>query len=55
MHRLSHVSIAIVSAITLTQMATAADLPRKAPAYTPPPPAVFSWTGFYVGGNAGWG
>ena len=55
MHRLSHVSIAIVSAITLTQMATAADLPRKAPAYTPPPPAVFSWTGFYVSGNAGWG
>src|SRR5262249_9132535 len=31
-----------------------ADLPRKAPAYTPPPPA-FSWTGFYVGANIGWG
>ena len=35
-------------------MASAADLPRKAPVYTPSPP-VFSWTGFYVGGNVGWG
>jgi outer membrane immunogenic protein len=34
--------------------ATAADMPVKAP---PPPVAVFSWTGFYVGLNAGgaWG
>lgn len=32
--------------------AIAADLPRKAPAYTPPPP-VFNWTGFYVGGGLG--
>ena len=30
--------------------ALAADLRR--PAYTPPPP-VFSWTGFYIGGNLG--
>lgn len=30
--------------------AVAADMPLKAP----PPPA-FSWTGFYVGANAGWG
>jgi len=30
----------------------AADLPVKAPLYkAPPPPPVFSWTGFYVGGN----
>jgi outer membrane immunogenic protein len=31
---------------------------RKAPAYTPPPPApIYNWTGFYVGGNVGysWG
>jgi outer membrane immunogenic protein len=36
----------------------AADLPVKAPVYkAPPPPPVFSWTGFYVGGNVGysWG
>ena len=30
----------------------AADLPVKAP---PMPVPVFSWTGFYVGGNVGWG
>jgi outer membrane immunogenic protein len=31
--------------------AFAADLPRKAPLRAPPP--VFSWTGFYIGGNVG--
>ncbi len=31
--------------------ASAADMPVKAP---PPPPAVFSWTGLYIGGNLGW-
>ena len=30
----------------------AADLPVKAP---PMPAPVFTWTGFYVGGNGGWG
>jgi outer membrane immunogenic protein len=36
--------------------ASAADLPRKAPAYMPPTPP-FSWTGFYIGinGGGGWG
>jgi outer membrane immunogenic protein len=37
--------------------ATAADLARPAPVYIPPAPivvAVFNWTGFYIGGNAGW-
>jgi len=36
--------------------ASAADLPRKAPAYVPPAPPPFSWTGCYVGANigAGW-
>ncbi len=38
--------------------ASAADLPsaKEAPAYVPPPP-ILSWTGFYVGVNAGgaWG
>jgi outer membrane immunogenic protein len=38
--------------------AIAADLPVKGPVFKAPPPvAVFSWTGFYVGANAGysWG
>jgi outer membrane immunogenic protein len=37
--------------------ATAADLPRKAPApIVAPPPPLWNWTGFYVGGfgGAGW-
>ncbi len=34
--------------------ALAADLPVKAaPRYTPPPVPIFSWTGFYIGLNAG--
>jgi outer membrane immunogenic protein len=57
MRRLSLAIIAAVSTIALTQIASAADLPRKAPAYTPPAPAVYSWTGFYIGANigGGWG
>ena len=45
-------------AIACAQPAAAADLrariPTKAPAvvYAPPP---FTWTGFYIGGNVGWG
>lgn len=54
MRFLSATVAAAISATAFTQIAFAADLPRKAPAYTPPPP-VFSWTGFYVGLNAGWG
>ena len=55
MHRLSVPIDCHRFTIALTQMASAADLPRKAPVYTPLPPPVFSWTGFYVGGNVGWG
>jgi outer membrane immunogenic protein len=42
-----------LAVLTATAPATAADLPTKAPR----PPAAFSWTGFYVGVNAGsaWG
>jgi len=37
--------------------ALAADLPTKAPAYSPPPTPMFNWTGFYVGieGGGTWG
>jgi outer membrane immunogenic protein len=41
----------------LSQVATAADLPRKAPAYVPPAPPPLTWTGCYIGANIGgaWG
>lgn len=55
MRRLSIAAIAAVSVMAFTQIASAADLPRKAPAYTPPPPPVYSWTGFYMGLHAGYG
>lgn len=55
MCRLPVALIAVVSTIALTQIASAADLPRKAPALVPAPPPAISWTGFYVGLNAGYG
>jgi outer membrane immunogenic protein len=57
MRRLSTRLIVAISTLALAQMATAADLPVKAPAYEPPPPPVYSWTGFYIGANigGGWG
>ena len=56
MHRSTIAAVAAVSIIALTQVASAADLPRKAPVYTPPPPPppVLGWTGFYAGLNAGY-
>jgi outer membrane immunogenic protein len=51
---------AVLIALALTTLvwspALAADLSRPAPAYKalPPPPAqIFTWTGFYLGGNLG--
>jgi outer membrane immunogenic protein len=51
--RFRRVSIIAVSTIALTQLASAADLSRKAPP-APIAPAP-SWTGFYVGANVGYG
>ena len=43
--------LSTVSALALSGMASAADMPVKAP----PPVAVISWTGFYIGGHGGIG
>jgi opacity protein-like surface antigen len=54
--------LAIAAALTLVSLATlhsanAADMGARPLAYAPPPPPppAFSWTGFYIGGNAGGG
>jgi len=46
---------ATVLSVGVAQIANAADMPTKAPAYAPAP--VYNWTGFYGGLNAGgsWG
>ncbi len=48
---LHRVLAAAVSTIALTQIASAANIPVKAP--PPAPPPVFSWTGLYWGLNVG--
>src|SRR5262249_2982113 len=53
MHRLSIAAVAAVSTIAFAQFASAADLPRNTPA--PPELTVYNWTGWYVGGNFGYG
>jgi outer membrane immunogenic protein len=47
--------IAIASFAALTGPTFAADMPVKAPFYNPSYYAKPSWTGFYVGGNVGYG
>ena len=51
---LKQVLLGGAAAIALTSTVLAADLPRRAapPAYAAVP--VFTWTGFYIGGNAGY-
>ena len=51
MRKISSFIVAASFAVGLSQAATAADLPRKAPPAPPPPPP--SWTGCYVGVNVG--
>lgn len=53
MQKRSLVLLAAAIALAASQ-ASAADLPRKAPAYTPPPPPPpITWTGCYIGANIG--
>jgi outer membrane immunogenic protein len=56
MRKISLFIAAATLAVGLSQAATAADLPRKAPPAPPPPPPP-TWTGCYVGVNVGaaWG
>jgi outer membrane immunogenic protein len=49
-------SLTVLAAVTIglaVSQASAADLPRKAPVYTPPPPPPITWTGCYIGANVG--
>jgi outer membrane immunogenic protein len=50
-------SLMLLAAATIglaAGQASAADLPRKAPAYVPPPaPPPITWTGCYIGANVG--
>src|SRR5262245_2895238 len=49
-----HSLMLLAAAIGLAaSQASAADLPRKAPVYTPPPPPPITWTGCYIGANVG--
>lgn len=46
--------ILLAAAVGLAaSQASAADLPRKAPAYVPPAPPPITWTGCYIGANVG--
>lgn len=53
MHKLSHAVGALVALLAVSMTANAADLqvPLKAPSAVMP--ALFNWTGFYIGGNLG--
>src|SRR5215475_4845087 len=52
MQKHSFMLLAAAIGLTATQ-ASAADLPRKAPAYVPPAPPPITWTGCYIGANIG--
>jgi opacity protein-like surface antigen len=54
MRRIAFLLLAGASALGLASIASAADLPRKAPPPPLPPPCA-QFGGFYVGGNVGWG
>src|SRR5437899_615708 len=57
MRKILVAGIGLLAFAAMTQGAAAADMPVKAPLYKAPIVVPFSWTGFYVGVNAGysWG
>ena len=56
MRRLQCGALATVAVIGFVSTASAADMPTKALVYkTPVAASVYSWTGWYVGGNVGYG
>ena len=46
-------TMALAALAMMASQASAADLPRKAPAYVPPAPPPITWTGCYIGANIG--
>ena len=52
MRRFRSAALAAVAVVGFASVASAADMPLKAPVITP---AAYSWTGFYVGANGGYG
>src|SRR5215470_13432637 len=53
MRRRSLTMFALATIGLAASQASAADLPRKAPAYVPPAPPPYVWTGCYIGANVG--
>ena len=53
MRKFSRTLLAAGAIGLVVSQASAADLPRKAPAYVPPPAPVMTWTGCYLGVNIG--
>jgi outer membrane immunogenic protein len=45
--------LGVLGLVAMAAPAVAADLPART--YSAPPPVIYDWTGFYFGGNGGWG
>jgi outer membrane immunogenic protein len=55
MRRVHCATLAAVAVIGFASMASAADMPTKAPIVNAPVAVPYNWTGFYVGANGGYG
>lgn len=54
MHRLQSALLAAVAVVSFASVASAADMPTKAPMVAPIAAPMYDWSGFYIGGDAGW-